>query len=246
VYYGTPLASALGVLGTLEPEGAAVAVADRARTYDALNGDLGAVGALDVIYSIAQGEPTANGKYVRYLEDDYVRRYIALAEQHDLQIFLDLQIGRGDTLAEVQHIEPFLLHPRVHVAVDPEYAVGPEGVPIATPGSISGEQINAVQDYLRTLIEAHNLPPKMFVVHQYIDSTIVGGDRVKASADVDFVINMDAYGDVKEKLKKYAFFSAKPYSQHDAFNVFLVHDHRVMSETEILNLSPLPRVIFYQ
>jgi hypothetical protein len=247
VYYGTPLSSQLGILGALSPEDAAASVAAHARTYDELNGDaLGAAGALDIIYAMAQAEPTENGLYIRKLPDEEIRRYIALAEQHDLQVMLDLQIGRASILDEVRAIEPFLLNPRVHVAIDPEYAVGPYGVPIETPGQISGDEINAVQDYLRSLVEVHGLPPKVLVIHQYMDATVVDGDRVLPSEDVDLVVNMDAFGDTVEKQRKYEFFAAKSYSRNDGFNVFLEHDHNVMSELDILRLSPVPRVIFYQ
>jgi hypothetical protein len=246
VYYGTPLAEGLGVLGTLRPEDAALQVAERARVYDSLNGDLGAVGALDVIYSLAQAEPTSNGLYIRHLEDHYVERYLRIAEEHNLQVFLDLQIGRAQILDEVRNIERFLLNPRVHVAIDPEYAVGPEGVPIATPGRISGDDINTVQAYLRELVTRHGLPGKILVVHQYMDDTVVDAERVEAVNDVDFVLNMDGLGDVNEKKEKYQHFSSKPHSKHDAFNVFLIHDHYVMGEEEIVDLTPMPRIVFYQ
>jgi hypothetical protein len=246
VYYGSPLAAGLGILGAMPAEEAAHQVAARASVYDGLNGDVGAVGALDVIYSLAQGEPTQNGMYVRHLEDYYVEEYLRIAEEHDLQLFLDLQIGRAQVLDEVRNIERFLLNPRVHVAIDPEYAVGPSGVPMATPGRISADEINAVQTYLRELVEAHGLPGKIVVVHQYMEDTVVDAERVETVADIDFVLNMDGLGAIDDKLKKYQHFSSRPHSKHDAFNVFFIHDQRVLSEEEILGMSPTPRIVFYQ
>ena len=246
VYYGTPLAEGLGILGALPPEVAAQQVAERARTYDELNGETGAIGALDVIYSLAQAEPTPNGKYIRHLTPQDVEPYLQLAEEYDLQIFLDLQIGRAQILEEVRGIERYLLNPRVHVAIDPEYAVGPDGVPIETPGRITGDEINQVQTYLRELVARYNLPAKILVVHQYMEETIVDGDRVESMDGVDFVLNMDGLGEVKEKKKKYEHFSSKPYSKNDAFNIFMVHDEYVLSENEILQLSPIPKIVFYQ
>jgi hypothetical protein len=246
VYYGTPLADGLGILGTMPPAEAAAEVAERARLYDSLNGDIGAIGALDVIYSLAQAEPTSNGMYIRHLEDHYVDEYLRVAEEHDLQVFLDLQIGRRQILEEVRGIEKFLLNPRVHVAIDPEYAVGPEGVPIATPGRITGDQINDVQAYLRELVATHGLPGKVLVLHQYMEDTVIDAERVETVPEVDFVLNMDGLGDVGDKKEKYEHFSSKPHSKNDAFNIFLLHDHRVLSEDEILGLSPVPRIVFYQ
>lgn len=246
VYYGSPLAAGLGILGTFEPEEAARRVQQQAQTYDDANGDRGAIGALDVIYALAQDEPTQNGLYVRYLEDDIVQRYIDLADQYDLQVILDLQIGRGDIAGEVRKIERFLRHPRVHVAIDPEYAVGPWGEPIVTPGYMSGHDINAVQEYVAALVETHSLPPKMVVIHQYMDETITEGEVTRLTPQVHLVLNMDAFGEDKAKRKKYRAFASRPYAQKDSFNIFLKQDERVLSEEEVLDLKPEPDVVFYQ
>jgi hypothetical protein len=247
VYYGTPLASGLGVLGYYDrPEQAADAVAERARRYDELNGDRGAVGALDLIYSLVQAEPTENGLYLSDLPDDVVGRYVEVTRERNMPLFLDVQIGRANVIDEVRRLEGYLLNPNVHIAIDPEYAVGPWGVPLQTPGRISGEQINDIQQYLRDLVTQHGLPPKMMVVHQYMEDTVVDSQRIETYDGVDFVLNMDGLGDAAEKQRKYEFFSAQHHSKNEAFNIFLQHDDRVMSEEEILGLSPAPQLVFYQ
>lgn len=246
VFYGTPLASGLGILGMFEPDDAARRVKAQATIYDKLNGERGAVGAIDVIYGLVQAEPTGNGLYVRYLDDHHVENYLRLAEEHDLQLILDLQIGRGHIPEEVRKIERFLIHPRVHVAIDPEYAVGPNGQPIYTQGSMTGHELNEVQDYVSGLIAAHNLPPKMIVVHQYMDHTIVEGEATRSVENIDLVLNMDAFGPIREKAKKYRTYSSLPYAQRDSYNIFLKQDERVLSESEVLELNPLPDIVFYQ
>lgn len=246
VFYGTPLASGLGILGMFDADEAAVRVKAQTAVFDELNGDRGAFGALDVIYALAQAEPTPNGLYVRYLKDATVQRYIDVAERHDVQLILDLQIGRGDILGEVRKIERFLLHPRVHVAIDPEYAVGPHGKPIKSPGRISGHQMNDVQRYIDDLVRAHDLPPKMVIVHQYMNATVTDGDVTLAFPNVDLVLNMDAFGKPHQKIERYHQFASRPYARRDGFNIFLKQDERVMSEQEVLDISPMPDVIFYQ
>jgi hypothetical protein len=246
IYYGTPLASGLGVLGTAPLEEAALAVKAHASRIDALNGERGAFGTMDIIYSIAQAEPTENGRYIRYTDDWVIEQYLAAAERHDLQLMLDLQIGRGDILEEVRMVERFLVHPRVHVAVDPEYAVGPDGIPGTIAGKMSGGQINQVQEYLAGLVREHNLPSKLFVVHQFLASTVTEPEHVGHYDGVEFVLNMDAFGDRVEKERKYRMFSAEPHSKHDGYNVFLQHDYEVLSDEEILRLDPVPSVIFFQ
>jgi hypothetical protein len=245
-YYGTPLAPGLGVLGLYSPEEGALRLRDHAAIYDSLNGDRGTVAALDLIYAMAQAEPTKNGLYLSYMKDDVVNHYIALADQHDLQLILDLHIGRGNVAEEVRKVERFLLHPRVHVAIDPEYAVGPEGLPIQTPGRISGHDINQAQEYLGALVTQHNLPPKMFLIHQFMDHTIVEGEATVSVPNVDLVLNMDAFGAHGDKVKKYRHFASRPYAERLSFNVFLKQDEPVSTEQDVLQLDPAPDMVIYQ
>lgn len=247
VFYGTPLARGLGILGQFDGADAADRVRRQAEIFDQLNGDeRGAFGVLDLIYAVVQDRPTSNGLFLSYMPDDVVNAYIGHAEAQDVQVMLDLQIGRGDVLEEVKKIERFLLNPRVHVAIDPEYAVGKDGWPLATPGTIDGHQINEVQDYVASLVAAHGLPPKMVVVHQYLADTIRDGEAVRDVPSVDLVLNYDGFGPIGEKDKKYRYFSSQPHAQHPGYNIFLQLDERVLTEQEVMQLEPLPDVVFYQ
>lgn len=245
-FYGSPRSPGLGVLGRFSDQDLVSWLKSESSIYDSLNGDRGVVPALDLIYSMAQSDPTSNGLYVRYLDEATVRHYIQLAHDNDLQIILDLQIGRGEILTEVQKIEPYLADSRVHVAIDPEYAVGPDGAPIATPGHMTGDQINAVQAYLQDLTQRLGLPAKLLVIHQYMDATIVNGGVTQRFPDVDVVLNMDAYGDAAEKVAKYKDFATRPYAEYRSYNVFLSYDEPVASEQQIMALDPQPEMIEYQ
>lgn len=246
VFYGTPLASGLGILGMYSPDEAAQRVVDQAAAYDALNGDRGAKPTLDLIYALAMDEPTPNGLYIRYLNDETVQQYIEVAERYDLQLMLDLQIGRGNIAEEVRKIERFLINPRVHVAIDPEYAVGPEGAPILTPGQMSGHEINEVQRYLAELGARYNLPAKVLVVHQFMEETIVEGEVTEQIDGVELVLNMDAFGALHEKERKYRYFASLPHAKRKSYNIFLKQDERTLTEAEVLELSPQPDAVFYQ
>lgn len=244
IFYGSPLG--LGVLGQMTPHEAAAAVRERASAFDQVNGDRGAIAALDVIYAVVQDQPTENGLYLKYMDDRELDRYLRVAESQDMQLILDLQIGRGNIPAEVRKIERYLLNPRVHVAIDPEYAVGPWGEPIYTPGTITGGEINEVQDYLADLVKRHGLPPKIVFVHQYMHDTVVDGSQVREVEGVDLVINYDGFGAAEDKREKYAEFAALPHAMKDGYNIFFALDDRVLSEHEVLELSPEPDVVFYQ
>lgn len=246
VFYGSPISPDLGVLGVFPPAEAARGVAQKAAQYDGLNGGDGVLPALDLIYAQAQAEPTDNGLYLDYLSDATVERYIRLAERNDEQLILDLQIGRGDIEQEVRKVERFLKNPRVQVAIDPEYAVGSAGVPGQTPGTITGDDIRRVQEYLSSLVQREDLPPKVLVIHQYMDDTVVDGGAAGSAPYVDLVFNMDGYGAASDKLEKYGKYTSRGFSRWNGFNVFLQYDDPVLSEADVLGLSPRPDVIFYQ
>ncbi len=244
--YGSPLSPDLGVLGLFPPDEAARRLLDEAGIYDNLNGDRHVKPAIDLIYGQAQTDPTENGLYIQYLDDASVQAYLDVADRYDLQIILDLHIGRSNALDEVRKIERFLVNPRVHVAIDPEYAVGPEGVPLATPGRITGTDINDVQDYLAWIVAQYQLPPKMLVIHQYLEDTIVDGDAARQVPNVDLVLNMDGIGAPSEKADKYQEFASRSYAVRRSYNVFILQDHPVLSEDEIMQLSPQPDMVMYQ
>ncbi len=247
VFYGSPISAGLGILGTFAPEDAAARVKAEADIYDSINGaGRGAFGAMDLIYSQVQSEPTENGLYLRYLSDETVQTYLSLAEKYDLQLILDLQIGRGDVVDEVRKTKRFLKNPRVHIAIDPEYAVGPQGIPLETPGQINADDLNRLQDYLTGLIAREQLPPKMVIIHQYLEETVVDGAATKTVPNVDLVLNMDAFGAAQEKNTKYQLFAARPYATRSAFNIFFKLDEHVLSEEEAVHLNPSPDAIFYQ
>lgn len=246
VYYGSPRYSGLGVLGTTDAVTISAGLELARARFDEANGDRGAVGAMELIYGMALADPGKYGNYVGYLNDRTVRRYIETAEENDQIVILDLQIGRGRILDEVRKIERFLRDPRVHVAIDPEYAVGPQGVPIETPGRITGEEINDVQRYLARIARRYGLPNKLLVVHQYMDETIVDGAAVERVAGVDLVLNMDAYGAHQAKIEKYLRYAARPYAHYRSYNVFLKQDERVPDVEELLDIWPAPDVIMYQ
>jgi hypothetical protein len=245
-FYGTPLAPGMGVLGTFPPDEMAQRLKGQAQIYDDLNGDRGVIGAMDLIYGVVQSEPTNNGLYVSYLDDARVEEYIRLADQYDLQLILDLQIGRSTVADEIKKVERFLLNPRVHVAIDPEYAVGPNGYPIHTPGVISGHDINGAQLYLSELAAANNLRPKMLVIHQFRDGTIIEGEVTAELPNVDLVLNMDAFGPYADKVNKYKHYASRPYAHHRSFNIFLKQDEPVGSEQDVLALDPMPDMVMYQ
>jgi len=242
--WGNP--DGLGILGELTPEAAMESLRNLGRRYQALLARRTVVPAFFLVYATAQREPTENGLYLRYLPDQAVWPYLTLAHQNGGLLFLDLQLGLSDVRSQLQRLRPYLLDPAVHVALDPEYAVRPGQLPGDAAGSLDGSDLNAAQEYLQRLVEENGLPDKIVVVHQFEDGVITNGDRVSSFPNVHLVVNMDAFGDIRQKVEKYERFARRPYAEYASFNLFLKLDQALLPEEEVVRLSPQPAMVIYQ
>ena len=102
------------------------------------------VPAFHLITAVAQRDPQADGSYLRRLDDPGIAAYVEASHEHGL-LFLDIQVGWSNPLAEVQLLAPFLAEPFVHLAFDPEFATASLGVaPGQLFGRLEAEQVNAV------------------------------------------------------------------------------------------------------
>ena len=81
--------------------------------------------AFHLIHSVAQAAPGPDGSFIYHNDDSLVRDYISFTRDHGMLLFLDLQNGRLNVEAEVQQILTYLLEPHVHLALDPEFTMGP-------------------------------------------------------------------------------------------------------------------------
>ena len=245
-YYGNPASAAMGILGTDDAETIADALALRATRYDLLNGDFGVIPAIHLVYAVAQAEPTNNGLYLTYVDDATVQRYLKLTEERGMLLFLDLQIARSTVAAEVEKVLPYLRYPQVHLALDPEFAVSGRAVPGAVIGSLNAGDIGDAQAMLQALVLEERIPPKLLMVHQFIDDMVVGGGAIQPYPDVELIIDMDGFGPPDVKRATYERYAERPYAAHAAIKLFLQHDTDLMSELDVLRLEPTPAIVVYQ
>ena len=245
-YYGNPNTPDMGVLGTGDLETIAAELEAQAARYDRLNGDMGVVPAIHLVYAVAQYHPTDNGLYLQYVSDEDVRRYLDLTERHHMLLFLDLQIGRSSVGAEIRKALPYLRYPQVHLAIDPEFAVSNSEVPGADLGSLHAEDIDEAQALLQQLVDADGLPPKVLIVHQFADSMLQDAAGIGAYTNVELIIDMDGFGPAAIKRAKYEQLAAQPYAAHAGIKLFFQHDPDMMSEEDVLRLQPTPNLVIYQ
>jgi hypothetical protein len=245
--YGYPGIPIMGALGKYAPGAAADEAARVARTYEPLDPTKQVIPALHLIVSVAQRGP-ADGTYLSRMSAERVDEYVQATRERGQLLFLDIQIGWGDPLAEVRHYEAALREPHVHVALDPEFATRTKGVaPGRAIGTITGAQINQVQEYLAGLVTEHGLPRKVLVVHQFRDDMITNPAHIRPSEGVDLVICMDGFGNAFQKRWGYDRYAHASYAPFAGFKLFYDWDTPLLSPAEVLALSPgPPDYVIYQ
>jgi hypothetical protein len=245
-FYGNPLSPEMGILGKHEPAVLAELLRALRDRIDERNGDSGVIGAFHIVAAVAQREPGPDGHYVQRLDRASIEAYVQLARERGFLVFLDLQIGRSDVATEIGHVLPFLRQPGVHLAVDPEFAVGPNATPGETIGSLTSADIWAAQWVLSRLAETGPGERKILVVHQFRADMVADPERIGHAPGVDLVIDMDGFGPAEVKRAQYQAFAAAEYAPFPGIKLFLEHDPDLMSDDDILNLAPRPALVVYQ
>jgi len=246
-FYGFPNVEGMGELGRHDPEAAAEHIKRLAAEYDALNGDRPTVGALHLIVDVAQAKPTSDGLFLERLDLARIAEYVEVAREHDLLLFLDLQIGWSDALEDTRRLEWFLREPFVHLALDPEFATGRYSTaPGLVIGSLDADEVNEVQDFLAELVREAGIPPKLLVVHQFQAHMLIEPERFANVPEVEVTIDMDGFGGVGPKLGGYRRFALADYAERSAFKLFYRWDEPIMTPEQILGLDEPPDYIIYQ
>lgn len=244
--YGNPLSADMGILGRYEPDVLAELLRALRDRIDERNGDLGVVGAFHIVAAVAQPSPGPDGRYVQRLDPLVIESYVRLAHERGFLVFLDLQLGRSDVATELEHILPFLRQPGVHLALDPEFAVGPGETPGHTIGSLSAVDIREAQLALSRFVADGLAERKILVVHQFRADMIADPENITSAPGVDLVIDMDGFGPAHVKRAQYEAFADADYADYPGIKLFLDHDPDLMNDEDILNLAPRPALVVYQ
>ena len=246
-YYGFPGVPTMGILGEFDANEVMRQATAQAAAYDALNGEQTVTPALHLITTVAQADPGWDGTYLGRLAFEAVETYAAVAAAWGGLLIIDFQIGWSDPLTEVRAYEPVLRLPNVHVALDLEFATRRKGEPPGGAiGSVTGDEVNAVQRYLSDLARTHGLPPKALVIHQFRDDMILQPERITPLPAVDLVIDMDGWGGPEAKLGGYERYALASYAPLSAIKLFYRWDQPLMTPGTLQRLATAPRLIIYQ
>lgn len=249
-YYGNFLSKKMGVLGEYPPEEMLRMLKHELRRWSHADPDTPVIPAIEYIAVVAQKDAGHDGKYRARMSDAHIQKAIALAEQVDGIVILDVQVGLSDLRSELHYLEPYLKLPNVMLAIDPEFSMPPGSVPGKRIGTVDAREINLAINYLTKLVRENDLPPKILVVHRFTQRMVTNHQHIDITPEVQVVMDMDGWGPQSLKRDSYnAYIAAEPV-QYTGIKLFYKHDSRnqskLFSPEQLLELEPVPMFILYQ
>lgn len=241
-YYGTPGTGALGVLGEGSPDRMLRRLRAAARPFA---GDRRVQVAYEVIASVAQAAPGADGSYSRMIPLGRIQQYVDHARRHRVLVILDLQPGRGDFLAQARKLERFLVQPHVGLALDPEWRMPRGKVPGRTIGRVGAAEVNRVSGYLSGLVARHRLPEKLLVLHQFRASMLPDVARIAQRPGLALVQHVDGFGTRSEKTATWNRLR-RPRQFHLGYKLFYREDVKRYGPADVLRFRPVPELVSFQ
>lgn len=245
--YGHPGVRSLGVLGEQGVEESIGRAKRTAESYEPY-GDAPVVPGFEIIATVAQGAPGADGDYSRESSVESLRPWVERARDAGLYVLLDLQPGRADLTTQARRYEPLLLMPHVGLAVDPEWKLGPDQKPLGQIGGIDAAEINDTTAWLASLTAEHALPQKLFVIHQFRLSMIRNEPALDTTHDeMSLLIHMDGQGTTGQKNATWrAVVNARPHGTPLGWKNFYDEDHPMLTPKQTMAHEPAPAMITYQ
>ncbi|OII38985.1 hypothetical protein BIU98_12640 [Curtobacterium sp. MMLR14_010] len=245
--YGAPGAPALGVLGEQDPAASVTRVRDLATTYDGLT-DEPVTPAFELIATVAAGDAGADGDYSTELPVSTLEPYVDAAHDAGMPVIIDLQPGRSDFLSQAKRYESLLERPGVWLALDPEWRLGPDQVPLRQIGTVSAAEVNEVSAWLADLVRSEDLPPKALVLHQFRLSMIQDRSSLQAHPELDMLVHVDGQGSQPDKQATWkALHVGAPAGIHWGWKNFYDEDTPMLSPSETMSqVTPTPSLVTYQ
>jgi hypothetical protein len=244
-YYGTPLGRGLGILGRYDMTTTLALLNEQAQVYRELDPCVQTLPAFHMVTTIADDHPGEDADYNHRVPHETIQPWIdGIAAAGGIAV-LDIQVGRGVLTTELSLVEPLLRLPGVHLAIDPEFIVGEDGIPGTDLGHISGETINEVQAWLNPIAEQVG-EHKMLVIHQFDDRMIENKAAIQDYPLVDLVWDADGFGGSGAKIGDYAQYCDETGFEFGGFKIFYDYDSPVMTPAQVMELDPPPAYIIYQ
>lgn len=250
-YYGNFYSKGMGVLGQYPADEMLAKLTAAVGEWQTADPATPVIPAIDYIAVTAQGSPGADKMYRLRMPDSQIDHALDLASQVNGIVILDVQVGDSTVQTEVPLLEKYLSMPNVHLALDPEFDMSPGVKPGTVIGTMGATEINWAANYLATLVKEHNLPPKVLVVHRFTENMVQNTQNIRPLPEVQIVMDMDGWGFGAKKINTYNTV-IEPYPvQFTGFKLFYKNDllppsTRMLTPSEVLDLTPSPSFIQYQ
>ncbi|MCL7453013.1 MAG: hypothetical protein M8467_08165 [Anaerolineae bacterium] len=244
-YYGTPLGRGLGILGRENVTDTLKLLIDQLSAYEALDPCVETVPVFHMVTTVADDWAGRDGDYSHRVPHDLVQAWIDKIRAAGGLAVLDIQPGQADLDAELEHLEPLLLQPGVHLAVDPEFVMGEGQIPGKKLGHVDGQTVNEIQSWLAGVAERAG-EPKILVIHQFDNRMVSAKEEIVDQERIRLVWDADGFGGQWAKMADYHQYRDEGGFEYGAFKIFYNYDRPVLEPAQVLALEPPPAYIIYQ
>lgn len=246
--YGHPGVAGLGLLGEQDVDASVERVKGYVEDYAAA-GDDTFLPAFEVIATIADSAAGDDGDYSTEGEPELYRPWVDAAKEAGVYVVLDLQPGRADFLSQAKLYEELLLEPHVGLALDPEWRLERDQLPLQQIGHVGIDEVNEVAEWLAELTREHDLPQKVFLLHQFQVQMLRDRDRLRTDLpELVTVIHADGHGtpDLKQETWR-AILEDLPEGVEMGWKNFIDEDTPTFTPRRTLTeVDPVPRFVSYQ
>jgi hypothetical protein len=251
-YYGHPNSTRMGVLGEYPKDEMLRRLRNQVTEWERADPETPVVPALHMVAVVAQGEPGTAGHYRTITSDARVQEVYDWAQEAGGIFFVDIQTGTEDLRALLPRFDWILKNPDVHLAVDPEFMMKDGSIPGRRVGTMDAADINFAIDHLARLVNEHNLPPKVLIIHRFTQGMVTNASRIRLRPEVQFVMHMDGHGRMQGPAFKYDTYMrtvVREPVQFAGWKNFYLHDNEkgvMPTAADLMRLHPLPLYIQYQ
>lgn len=250
-FYGNLYSKKMGILGEYEPDEVLRKLQAQAKEWELADPATPVQPALHYIAVVAQGSAGKDGMYRARMPDEQIEKVLEMAKKIDAIVFLDVQVALSDVQKEIPLLEKYLIQPHVHLGIDPEFSMKTGKKPGTVIGTMDATDINFVASYLATLVQKHDLPPKILTYYRFTRNMVTNYKNIKTIPEVQMVLAMDGWGHQARKMGTYRAFVTPEPIQFAGFKLFYKNDlkqegARLMTPKEVIGLMPAPVYIQYQ
>ncbi|MGH2355332.1 MAG: hypothetical protein ACRDJN_27295, partial [Chloroflexota bacterium] len=115
-----------------------------------------------------------------------------------------------------------------------------------TYGSVDAATVNQTIETLAGIVAEHRLPPKVLIIHRFLESMLTNDQAIRLDPRVQVVIDMDGVGGQAAKISKYRWLVRDRGVQFAGIKIFYTEDVRPLTPPQVLSLDPPPNVVIYQ